>query len=485
MKPEVKKAEPEPVKDQKPREEPAKNETAKAEPDKWPDKIGPFVLESADKKSSIRFGLALQLLFRADSIDNGGKQEVSKNDPKIKPVVDKGRDDNQYIEVRRIRPSISGSLLDKKLTYYLHMSLAPRSVEVMDAWVGYEFHPYARLRVGQYKIPFTRYRIESFKDLTFPDWAITTAYFGGERQMGVSLHDGYEDPKEFQYEFGLFAGPMSRVSHTNALPKLYGEPLQNPSDLVNPGPRQSVHPEMVAHFAYNYNNINVRTDTDWEGGGFRCAPGISFAYDFIPQYGVDLFSRAAPEFLMKYEGFSLSALYYMGWAEKSGKKMSFGASDMMGPLLQASYLIAKRVEISGRWALVLTGKDVQRDADARGKAIVKAATEKYAKKYPVTEDPNDEATAIEWSLVKSVDDMATLMNNQNTLAALKKQYKKAGDQSAEQEATFGINVYIIGNSLKWQNDASWLERKFIIHSENGRKAKLTDYRFRSQIQLAF
>ena len=169
----------------------------------------------------------------------------------------------------------------------------------MDFYFNYQIGRHLQLRYGQYKVPFTHYRIRSFQRLTFVDWAITTRYFGAERQMGIALHNGYERPSECAYAFGIFTGVNARASHNTALARLYDQELPNRSDLSNPGPKAEFHPELFLHLSLNANGIRVRSDTDKERCGPRYSIGLSAAWDLDPVTGRDYVLRLAPELLIK------------------------------------------------------------------------------------------------------------------------------------------------------------------------------------------
>jgi hypothetical protein len=395
-------------------------------PPAWPEKIGPFILQSDDGTSSLKFGLTVQMLVRMDSIDKGRNQ---------------ARIDRTWLEMRRIRPTLRGSVLSKKLTYYLQLSTAPRSVEFLDWYLNYEIHPYAQLRLGQSKIPFTRYRIQSFKNLTLADWAIPSVYYGAERQMGLTVHSGFEKPQIFDYALGVYAGANSRSSHAVALPKLFGESQANPSNLLDPGPRSEFHPEVVARFAYNYRGIDVGTDTDWRGGPIRLSFGISGTYDFRGQRPYDLDLRLAPEFLLKAYGFSFAGLFWVAWVDTADGGSVPNTAFLSG-LVQTSYLIVKRVELSVRYAIVHITKAITSDARNRADKLIAGETDPIA------------------------------------VEKLTEKYLNVGRHIREHELSFGVNLYIIGRSLKWQNDVSWLRHEY-------KTATRDDVRFRSQLQLAF
>lgn len=340
-----------------------------------------------------------------------------------------------------MRPSIKGSLFSQKLKYALQLSTAPGSLELMDLFLDYSISPHLKVRGGQWKIPFTRYRIQSFKALTLADWATVTKTFGAERQIGLALHNGYEKPPRFEYEAGLFTGMNARASHATSLARLYGETVQNPSDLTGPAPRADLHPALAAHLAYNSPGMDTRTDTDWRGGPPRVSVGFSGAWDLVPRRTQDLSLRLAPEVLLKAYGVSFSGVFYLGFSlldeQMASQQLAFA-----GGLLQASYLVHRLVEVAARYSLVHAGDVVRANAQQRALQLIAAA-------------PDLE-----------------------TGGALSAQYNNAGALEQEQEVTLGFNLYLLGQTLKWQNDLSWN----IYSRQTG---KFTDIRYRSQLQLVY
>ncbi|MFH1130882.1 MAG: porin [Pseudomonadota bacterium] len=366
--------------------------------------IGPFELQDPSGNWRISLGLTAQLRF----------QFGYERDGDVDGWVGDG-----WVEARRIRPTLSGCMATKDLVYYLHLSTAPGSVEFMDFYLDYRFYDQIRTRIGQWKIPFTRYRIGSFKNLTFADWSITTTYFGAERQMGMALHNGYETPPEFEYEVGIFTGVNARASHAVGLAQIYGEKVANPSDLAHPGSRAGFHPELVAHFAYNHRAIQTHTDTDTVRGPLRFSTGISAAWDLDPDIYLEPSLRIAPEFLAKYRGLSFFAAFYLGFVRR-GDSIGEQRLGLLGGLFQTSYLVTKHFEVSARYAIVHIDDKITDHAQARAAEIIASA-----------------------QTVKEQEQLAI-------------HYANAGSVGSKQEATFGINIYLIGTSLKWQSDLAGL-----------------------------
>jgi hypothetical protein len=369
--------------------------------------IGPFELSSADSSSRIRFQFATQLRMFFESDDQGPSNR---------------RAEKLVMEARRIRPTLTGSLMKPSLSFKLHLSAAPHSIELMDFYFNYRIRSHLQFRFGQFKTPFTRYRIQSFQRLTFVDWSVVTRYFGAERQMGFAVHNGYELPEGLSYVAGLFTGVNARASHAVGLPELYGIDVSNPSDLAGSGPKAEFHPELFLHVAHNSKGIDIGSDSDEQGGSFRYSAGLSIAWDTDPVIRQDLTARVAPELLIKYWGASASFIGYAGYGEVGDPART--RLLILSGLAQTAYRITRCWEVSARYVVI----------DLRNALL-----------YDV----------------------------------LEKTGKPIRDQILrEHETTIGLNIYLIGHDLKWQNDTVWLRHKYGCESKD-------DIMVRSQFQLAF
>jgi len=324
---------------------------------------GPFRMQNADSSAVLSLRFAGQLRTDWESKDQPAGQD---------------RTSTVTMQARRVRPSMTVDLPRQRIRFRLHLSTAPGSLELMDLYVNCGLGRHLQFRAGQYKVPFTRYRIQSFQRLTFVDWALTTRYFGAERQMGFSFHNGYERPPQTAYVLGVFSGVNARASHAVGLARIYGEAAANPSDLSNPGPRAEFHPELVGHFSYNQGGIQVRSDSDEQGGGLRCSLAMNLAWDLDPVAYHDLTFRAAPELLVKNRGVSLMGAGYAGLAKvgESGRKRWRWA--MAGLLAQTSFRFNERYELSLRYAAVDFDEEVLDAALARADQLISKAEDKFS-----------------------------------------------------------------------------------------------------------
>jgi len=342
---------------------------------------------------------------------------------------------------RRIRPIIGGSLFTRDFTYALQLNLVPGALELDDFWLGYRIHDQAQIRLGQFKIPFTRYRMNSFADLPVVDWSRPTQWFGAERQMGLMLHNGVGSPPMFEYQAGIFTGVNARASNGTAMPRLYGAPQPNPSLLADPAAPSSFHPELVGHFAYNHGGIDVRRPTDREGGPARFSVGLSAAWDPQPAATQDMAIRLAPEFAFKAYGFHLLGVFYaVFFDEVEGRdRMRPG---MLGVVAQASYFFVERLEVALRYTHISVLEGLRDDARAHADGQIAAAAD--------------------------LDEQAALMER----------YADVGQVTAEHELTLGLNIFLLGDGLKLQVDGGLLAHDRLDETRY-------DMIFRVQSQIRF
>jgi hypothetical protein len=381
---------------------------------------------AADEPAPFAFSLTAQFRARYQSLDRG---------------PDRDRRDEARIIFRRIRPIFRGGFFEGDLTYNLHLNVVPGALELMDLWFDYRLDPQARVKVGQLKIPYTRYRLDSFKDLPVVEWSNVTTFFGAERQIGAMLHNGVSRPPAFEYQVGVFTGANARASHAVGLVPLYGEQVRSPSDLADPAPPRDLHPEMVLHAAYNHGDIDVRRPSDREGGEPRFSAGASVAWDAQPTAIEDLVLRVAPEAMFKAYGLALSAVFHLAMVERA-EEDNAAVPGLWGGVAQASYRFCESYEVSLRYTVVRLLRSVREDIRRHANRLVSEAP------------PGDAGEA--W------------LSRTGALGTL----------SAEHEANVGFNIYLLDDLLKWQIDGGLL-----VHDRYD--GDLQDIRARTQFQLAF
>ena len=385
-----------------------------------------LTISSKDGKSALSFHLTTQFRWEYAFIDRGASH---------------GRTTDSNFLFRRLRPVIKGRLLTRKVTYLMHLNVVPGALELMDLWMDFQFLYQLRMRIGQMKVPFTRYRLNSFKDRPVLDWSNPTRYFGAERQIGVMFHNGLGHPPIIEYQLGIYTGVNARASNGIGIPLIYGASIPNNSNLASPDSLDNMHAELALHLAFNPCGINIKRPSDLEGGPFRYAIGISLAWDFKPTPMQDMRLRFAPEILLKAHHFSFSGVFLLGLSDRLAGGGSYKPG-VLGGVAQVSYLFAKRYELAFRYTVVHIlsglGNDARQQADAR---IARASA-------------------------------------QGEKDALTAQYVDVGLLRTEHELNLGFNIYILGTNLKWQIDGGLL-----IHSR--KDGNRYDVLLRTQVQLAF
>ncbi|MEW5796428.1 MAG: porin [Candidatus Zixiibacteriota bacterium] len=317
--------------------------TLNAQTGTQPAAFGPFRVYDSDS-NSVRIGFSAQMRLDFESRDQGGTA---------------ARTEKLLGYFRTVRPVLRGNFPKHNLGFLLQINTLPGALELLDMYFDWKASRHVQFRFGQFKTPFTRYRNQSRLRLTFVDWPIVSPYFGAERQLGFSLHNGFDSPPEYEYAFGVFSGKDARASHGIGIAKVYDIDLSNPSDLTGETVKTEFNPELFVRLAYNHGGIDVSSDTDSERGPLRYSVGINGAWDLEAGRYTDFSWRIAPELLAKYEGWSLGLVGYAG-GSRVGERAEVKTA-MIGLLARLTYRIDSRWEVSSRFAVVHLRNDLIRD----------------------------------------------------------------------------------------------------------------------------
>lgn len=340
------------------------------------------------------------------------------------------------IELRRLRLGLRLSGLGGRLTGTLQLNTTPSALELLDMFAEYRVLPRLAIRAGLAKIPFTAYRMQSFTELNFVDWALVTRYFGGERQIGIELHDRLADAST-EYAVGVYNGTTMRSAHGQGVGPVYGETFDNLSDLRSYHPPDAPHPEFAGRFAWHHGVHRSAGLSVAPAEGLGVDLGLSASVDLDPTPVHDFTAAFAPEVALRYGIWSFSSTGYLGLSPRTETS---GNAALWGFLAEARVLIARRVGVALRYARVDRSSALINDARTRSIRLIYTGPD-------------------------------ALRNG------LEAQYSGAQHISFEQELTLGVNVYFIGRALVWQNDFGWLSTA----RDNGDRY---DIRWRTQMQLA-
>lgn len=331
------------------------------------------------------------------------------------------------LEVRRLRVGLRASALAGRLTGAAVLNATPSALELIDAWGEYALTPTLRLRAGQFKQPFTAYRMRSFTELAFVDWAIVTRPFGGERQLGFELHDRGA-PRATEFSVGLWGGSTVRAAHGQGVAAVYAEVVENLSDLRAFHVPDAPHPEVTGRFAWRSRRAApVRVDL-----------GLSASADLRPAEARDLRAAVAPEAAVSVGPMRLELTGYLGASDL----VDAGGLGLLGGVLaELQGRVGDRAVIAFRYARVPAGDGLRADARARAARIVGAAA------------PDQQPS-------------------------MQRRYADAGRVAYEQELALGASVRLVGAWLSAQADLGWLRAA----REAGDRDEL---RGRAQLQLVY
>ncbi len=393
---------------------------SQAEARRLPSRLGPVRLYIGDTKDWIAFGFASQLEFDyVQQFAGGGLDKAS----------------TETLQFRRIRFTLSSSFIDGRIRSRFQINATPSAFELIDMWLSFTRLKFATVRIGQFKIPYDRYRAQSFAALSFIDWGPTVNMFGSERQIGAEVfaRGGFLD---LEYSFGIFTGVNARASHAVGITEVYGEAPVNPSSFGDGEIVTEFHPEIVGRVAKNFGKINTDTNSDVTGSAeLRQSVGVGFAYDARPTPIEDLGLRLSAEWLAKIRHFNFNIVTYLAWFEpwETGKIL-FGPIGLMG---ETGYRFSAVFELAIRYNWVFLTPALRQDARS------------YA----------------DFRIATSTDVPAAIA-----------QYGLNGQQRTDAELALATTAHIIGNSLKTMFEAAWQNQRWDAGPRNG---------LRLTIQLTF
>lgn len=330
------------------------------------------------------------------------------------------------IALQRVRPGLRATLLEQRLSVALTLNTSPAALELVELWAEGVIEPgVLRVRAGQWKVPFTRYRSRSFTDLAFVDWARTvTVPFGAEHALGIALAGTLRPGTE--WDLGVFAGEPSRASHGTGLAATYGERVPNLSDLGALRAVDRVHPELVGR-------ITQRLGGREENG---VDVTLSVAGDLAPEPRRDLALRLAPELSARHGNVSGLVVLYAGLAPIGADTL---APALFGVLAEIAVEPLPQLGLALRYART-----------ARTAALLDDARRHAAQL--VTDAPAEEHDTV-------VERAARI-----------------GREHAEQELALGASWRMLGRALQLQGDAAWL-------TSEGEGSATHGFRLRLQLQL--
>jgi hypothetical protein len=295
------------------------------------------VLATEDGTFQLRLALRTQFRFESTRPTEDGSEPLSR------------------LYIPRARIQLEGHVFGKDTRYKLELAVGDRGsfshlrdlyldrrVAATPVWV----------RIGQWKRPFNRQELVADFSSELNERAITAELAGGGRDLGIGLHNDHEkSPDGLEWAVGVFNG-FSGGADRPIISTTCIEDAPMSIDCTTPAPSNfptDFGPALVARAGWNTGGIKGYSEGDLEGGPMRLAVGLAYKIDLAdfdddPSHGVEA------DALLKVAGFDLQLGAYL---------MKLAATDArLGGFLQAGhFVLPKRAQVAGRFAIVEAGDD--------------------------------------------------------------------------------------------------------------------------------
>lgn len=267
-------------------------------------------------------------------------------------------DATQSIQIRRARLQFKGNFFGRANKFKVEFAVSPGDTNMpdggppgtsilLDWYLDFAQLRDLTLRVGQYKIPFSRQRVISSGDLELVDRSIANAEFNLDRDIGVDIRsEDFLGLDALRYYLGVYAGEGRNTRGAYDLGMLYlGRlewlPLGMFDDYAEADFERLLTPKISVGVAAARLE-NARADRGILGG----PPADGGTTDF------DSFSADA---LFRIAGFSAQTEWFLrdGSRTPGADGEVEAPRDGLGGMLQLSYLLpATRFQVAARAGLI-------------------------------------------------------------------------------------------------------------------------------------
>lgn len=267
-----------------------------------------------------------------------------------------GGDDESNFSVARARLKLEGHAFADNIEYVFQTDLGKGNVTLKDFWIDYGASDSLVVRVGQYKRPFSRQQISSSGSLVLVDRSITDRAFGGGRDIGVMVHNHYEDsPEGLEWAAGVFNGSGDKASFSGEADPMTGEvsgSFSNVPDMFGP--------MFVVRAGWNSADIKGYKEADLEGGPLRYGAAASVLVELDGDDDDTSSIRGQADVIIKNNGLSANAAAFVATAQTDMDfvDQSYAA---VGAHAQAGYMVTSKLQPAVRVGVVAADADTDAD----------------------------------------------------------------------------------------------------------------------------
>jgi len=274
---------------------------------------------------------------------------------------DSPRGDEFNFEIERARLVFSGHAFTPKLLYYVQFDGDGDDesfTEFIDYYFIYKFRDEIGVRVGQWKLPFTKQDTVSSSRLQFVDRSIADEVFNIDRSQGISVLGTLQ--KQLHYELAVINGFNTDNSTFNRTGDLDNNPAYTGRVYLDPFGNFGKHESDLEHHESPVVRIGgsaAFSQIDDAGikelREFKLIDSGRRLADVVPG-ALDGFSvlLGAADASFKYRGFSLTGEWFVRHV-RDFETATVGEMNAYGFYVQSGYfLIPKKFEIAARYSRV-------------------------------------------------------------------------------------------------------------------------------------
>jgi len=271
-----------------------------------------------------------------------------------------GSEFENHVYIPRSRLILDGNAFGSTNRYKLELSLGDKGSFgfIKDLYVDKNLGPLS-IRVGQWKRPWERQEIASDFAIQFNERTAVTDYAGSGRDLGVAIHNRYEQsPEGIEWAFGLFngfsGGNDRPITTTTCTQRTTAISCATPAPTNVPG---DWGPALVTRIGWNSKGMKGYSEGDVEGGPLRYAVAVGYKIDLANFSAGKQVSKLdnmshglEADALVKLAGFSL---------ELEGFLMKLKSADATyGALAQVGmFVLPRQVELAAQVAVSPTTAD--------------------------------------------------------------------------------------------------------------------------------
>jgi hypothetical protein len=140
------------------------------------------------------------------------------------------------------RVGIKGTMYEKRASYRVLVAYAGGSVRLYDFYAVINAHEAAKVKVGQFKVPFSRQYYQSAKKHAFTALALPVNYLKDGRDIGLELFSTGLNNGMIEYHLGFFNGNGSNRSVNDNTDFEVAAKVLAKFGTINPG-QEGYHPQ--------------------------------------------------------------------------------------------------------------------------------------------------------------------------------------------------------------------------------------------------